>query len=102
MASKQGGSMGLGLYIVREVASAHGGSVAVRSSADEGTTFTIRLPKDQSRSETVGKSSSSPKLNFLMCLDYLLIRREDGHISNPFALRINGMSLRELDNSFTI
>jgi len=50
LASKQGGSMGLGLYIVREVASAHGGSVAVRSSADEGTTFTIRLPKDQSRS----------------------------------------------------
>ncbi|WP_051156263.1 sensor histidine kinase [Herbaspirillum huttiense] len=45
--AKQSGSMGLGLYIVREVASAHGGSVTVGSSADEGTTFTIRLPKDQ-------------------------------------------------------
>ncbi|WP_425557678.1 ATP-binding protein [Herbaspirillum huttiense] len=78
MASKQGGSMGLGLYIVREVASAHGGSVSVRSSADEGTTFTIRLPKDQSRSETVGKSSSSPKLNFrCVWTTYLSVEKTD-------------------------
>nr|WP_309983822.1 sensor histidine kinase [Herbaspirillum seropedicae] len=47
--SGQGGSMGLGLYIVREVASAHGGSVTASSSTAEGTTFTIRLPRDPSR-----------------------------------------------------
>jgi signal transduction histidine kinase len=39
-----GGSIGLGLFIVREVVRAHGGEVSVRSSAGEGTTFTVRLP----------------------------------------------------------
>ncbi|HET8539544.1 MAG TPA: ATP-binding protein [Anaeromyxobacter sp.] len=39
-----GGSLGLGLFIVREVVRAHGGEVTVRSSAGEGTTFTVRLP----------------------------------------------------------
>jgi sigma-B regulation protein RsbU (phosphoserine phosphatase) len=34
-------SVGLGLYIVREISLAHGGDVAVRSSAEEGTTFTM-------------------------------------------------------------
>jgi signal transduction histidine kinase len=35
---------GLGLMIVREVATAHGGSVDVASRVGHGTTFTIRLP----------------------------------------------------------
>jgi signal transduction histidine kinase len=38
-------SIGLGLFIVREVVKAHGGTVEVRSDADGGTTFTIRLPR---------------------------------------------------------
>ena len=37
---------GLGLYIVREIARAHHGSVAVSSTEDEGTTFTVSLPKN--------------------------------------------------------
>jgi signal transduction histidine kinase len=36
---------GLGLYIVERIVAAHGGTVAVRSSPREGTTFTIRLPR---------------------------------------------------------
>lgn len=40
-----GRSVGLGLYISREIAVAHGGAIDVRSSADEGTTFTVRLPR---------------------------------------------------------
>jgi signal transduction histidine kinase len=36
--------VGLGLYIVRAIAQAHGGSVRVVSTAAEGTTFTIALP----------------------------------------------------------
>ena len=39
------GSIGLGLYIAREVAMAHGGTIGVTSSADAGTVFTVRLPR---------------------------------------------------------
>ncbi|MCI0574024.1 MAG: ATP-binding protein, partial [Myxococcaceae bacterium] len=38
-------SVGLGLYIVRHLVEAHGGKVDVRSAAEEGTTFTVRLPR---------------------------------------------------------
>lgn len=41
--SSQGG-VGLGLYIVDQIARAHGGSVHVTSTAEAGTTFTVRLP----------------------------------------------------------
>jgi signal transduction histidine kinase len=36
---------GLGLYIVERIVASHGGDVSVRSSAEDGTTFTIRLPR---------------------------------------------------------
>lgn len=43
--SRPPGSIGLGLYICREIAKAHHGGIAVKSSANEGTTFTVTLPK---------------------------------------------------------
>jgi signal transduction histidine kinase len=42
--TRPAGSIGLGLYIAREVAEAHGGSIRVRSD-DTETTFTVRLPR---------------------------------------------------------
>jgi signal transduction histidine kinase len=36
--------LGLGLYITKEIATAHGGSVEVTSN-DDGTTFCVRLPR---------------------------------------------------------
>ncbi len=39
------GSMGLGLYIAREVIAAHGGSIEVESSPNATTRFTVRLPR---------------------------------------------------------
>ena len=39
------GNLGLGLYIVERIVSAHGGTIDVRSSAEAGTLFTVRLPR---------------------------------------------------------
>lgn len=39
------GSIGLGLYIARELVNAHGGTIGVTSSWEEGTVLTVRLPK---------------------------------------------------------
>ena len=39
------GSIGLGLYIVREIVKAKGGTISVASTAQEGTTFTVRIPR---------------------------------------------------------
>ena len=38
-------SLGLGLFITRQIVLAHGGSIGVESSAGKGTTFTARLPR---------------------------------------------------------
>lgn len=37
--------LGLGLYIARQIALAHGGRIEVRSDAADGTTFTVKLPR---------------------------------------------------------
>jgi signal transduction histidine kinase len=38
-------SMGLGLFIARQITLAHGGTIAVDSSEHSGTVFTVRLPR---------------------------------------------------------
>jgi PAS domain S-box-containing protein len=40
-------SVGLGLFIVDHIARAHGGSVAVSSNPEEGTTFSVWLPRGE-------------------------------------------------------
>lgn len=43
------GSIGLGLYIAREIVTAHGGTIDVKSSDAAGTVFTVRLPRHPGR-----------------------------------------------------
>lgn len=46
--------LGLGLYIARQIAQAHGGNVEVSSSERDGTTFLVRLPRDLRRQRQSG------------------------------------------------
>jgi len=49
-AQPTGANLGLGLYVVRQVARAHGGGIDVASD-DTGTRFTLRLPRFTGRRE---------------------------------------------------
>lgn len=53
------GGVGLGLYIAHQIVVAHGGTVAVTSTESAGTTFTVRLPRDDTSGAADGTSSST-------------------------------------------
>lgn len=42
-------NLGLGLYIAKEVVTAHHGTIGFKSTEAEGTTFTVALPKSSNR-----------------------------------------------------
>jgi signal transduction histidine kinase len=45
IASREPSGLGLGLYICREIVLAHGGELAMDSTPDAGTTFSVSLPR---------------------------------------------------------
>ncbi len=50
-------SLGIGLYITREIVQAHHGIIHLVSSNGEGTTFTVRLPRTSA--DELGSSEPS-------------------------------------------
>ena len=44
LGQKRSAGLGLGLYLAREIVTAHGGTIEADSSQGEGTTITVRLP----------------------------------------------------------
>ena len=50
-------SMGLGLFIAREITEAHGGTITVKSSEQSGTVFTLTLPRAPADMETASSST---------------------------------------------
>lgn len=51
--------LGLGLYIVQQIAWAHGGEVAVRSTESEGTTMELQLPRRAAPVEACVQTTST-------------------------------------------
>ncbi len=45
----KGTNLGLGLYITKEIVTSHGGKINVTSSKENGTAFTIRLPRSETK-----------------------------------------------------
>jgi signal transduction histidine kinase len=58
--TSEGRRVGLGLFIVRQVVQAHGGTVEVTSEAGAGTTFAVRLPTHGPRAQASGEVQPSP------------------------------------------
>jgi signal transduction histidine kinase len=55
-------SLGLGLYIAREIVVAHQGTIEVASSEEDGTVFTVRLPRVRPATGGLAAlSSASPR-----------------------------------------
>ncbi len=50
-------SIGLGLYIVKQVVNSHNGTISVESTERNGTTFTARIPRSGPAYEQVDRSS---------------------------------------------
>lgn len=56
--SRETGGTGLGLSIVKHVAANHGGEVKVWSRPNEGSTFTLLLPKSKTQTKTQSKTQN--------------------------------------------
>ena len=54
VASSGSSSLGLGLYIVERIVTAHSGEIKVQSSEDGGTFFTVRLPRELKQPSPTG------------------------------------------------
>lgn len=53
-------SYGLGLFIVREIVQAHGGTIEVSSREEDGTTFTVTLPRRSLPTKPQGPTHGPP------------------------------------------
>jgi len=60
VSSRQFGGLGLGLFIARGIVEAHGGTISVESRPDEGTTFTVEMPRTRPAESVATPPGDSP------------------------------------------
>jgi len=86
---KNATGLGLGLYIAREVVTAHGGTIGVISTEKEGTTFTVQIPRrpsgkkpqqDRTTEKAERPSEQQPAAELYRSLDR---RMDDRRHSSP-------------------
>jgi signal transduction histidine kinase len=53
---KRSAGLGLGLYLAKEIVTAHGGTIGIASPRRHGTTITVRLPVAGPRERTAGRA----------------------------------------------
>ncbi|MBN8740650.1 MAG: hypothetical protein BGP24_15035 [Lysobacterales bacterium 69-70] len=58
-AAKAGAHLGLGLFIVREIARGHGGTVGATSDAEHGTVFSVLLPTGDAERDAVAPEADA-------------------------------------------
>jgi CheY-like chemotaxis protein/two-component sensor histidine kinase len=64
-----GGGLGLGLYIVDQIVRGHGGKVSAQSTASEGTTLTVTLPRTIRAQRAPEHSSAGAESTTVMVVD---------------------------------
>ena len=58
MSEQPSAGLGLGLYLAREIVTAHGGSIDAASSLGEGTVIVVRLPIGKQKADGgIGRES---------------------------------------------
>jgi histidine kinase/DNA gyrase B/HSP90-like ATPase len=91
VSSRRYGGLGLGLFLARQIAESHGGTLHVESSPGEGATFVLTLPMEQRPEARSGRwrrgsgsvrppatlAHGAPVLTAQLLVLRLLIRGED-------------------------
>lgn len=57
-----GDGLGLGLFIAERIVAAHGGTIVVRSNAEEGTIFAVTMPASPSQPAVSAQGTEPPRL----------------------------------------
>jgi signal transduction histidine kinase len=79
---EQGGGLGLGLWLVRELASAHGGWVTLESPKGRGSTFTVFLRTQRPLTDAGGLAAGVP-----LRVTYWQARGAKSHKKTPLLAR---------------
>lgn len=59
--TRNGSGLGLGLFIARKIVASHGGTIGVTSTAEGGTTFTVKLPRHAPQGPSLAAMTSLPR-----------------------------------------